>query len=145
MEAINAGNELDAQKFNNQLTTNINQFNEQMDLSRDQWNAANAQAVQQGNISWRRNANMADTAAQNAVNQQNAANAFGMQTAALSSLWQQMRDEATFAFQAGENAENRETQLYLASMQRDGAIGKKSSSADMKGFVKNLLEGLLGG
>jgi len=56
-----------------------------------------------------------------------------------------MRDEATFAFQAGENAENRETQLYLASMQRDGAIGKKSSSADMKGFVKNLLEGLLGG
>ena len=91
--AVNAGNELDVAKFNTQISAQVDQFNETMDLNRDQWNAANRQAIEQSNTSWRRQANLVNTAAQNAVNQQNASNAFGMQTAALAAIWQQMRDE----------------------------------------------------
>ena len=48
----------------------IEKFNETTDFQREQWNAANAQAVEQSNVQWRRQANLADTAAQNAANQQ---------------------------------------------------------------------------
>jgi len=49
-----------------------------LDFQRDQWNAANQQAVLNSNVDWRRKANLADTAAQNAVNQQNVQNAFNL-------------------------------------------------------------------
>ena len=142
--AVNAGNELDVEKFNTQISAQVDQFNENMDLNRDQWNAANRQAIEQSNTSWRRQANLVNTAAQNAVNQQNASNAFGMQTAALAAIWQQMRDEATFAFQGTENAEDRETQLYLASMSREGTNAEKSGD-QMAQFINDFLSGLVGG
>ena len=75
--AINAGNAIDAAKFNNQIDMQVKTFNEQADLQREQWNAANAQAVEQSNIQWRRQANTIDTAATNAANQENLAKALG--------------------------------------------------------------------
>ena len=88
----------------------VNQFNAQLDYNRQQWNAANEQAVINSNVNWRRQSNMANTAAQNAVNQQNAQNAFGLTSSALSFLWQELRDQADFDFRAYENENYKEAE-----------------------------------
>ena len=94
----------------------IDQFNAEKEFQTDQWNAANAQAIEQSNVNWRRNANTADTAAQNAINQQNAMNAFGLQKAALDSMWQQLRDEATYEQQAFVNFQSNLANLYATAL-----------------------------
>ena len=96
--AIEAGNDLAAQQFNAQIQTQIRQFNSQQDLQIEQFNTANAQAVEQSNVEWRRKANLADTAAINAANQQQAAFQFDLNKTALSQAWQSLRDQANFDF-----------------------------------------------
>lgn len=122
--AINAGNELQAQQFNAQLQTQVEQFNQQQALAVEQWNAANRQAIEQSNVQWRRQANTADTAAQNAINQQNVQNAFNLTVQAQAALWQELRDQATFDMQSYENRQDREAQLYAT------AIGNEAAAAN---------------
>jgi len=114
--ALNAGNELQAQQFEAQLDTDIAKFNETQDFQRDQWNAANAQAVEQSNVQWRRQANLADTAAQNAANQQNAQISYNLTSQELTQVWQQMRDEAAYIRQSFENEEQRKAQLLATAI-----------------------------
>ena len=97
-EAITAQNETDISKFNAQILTQTRQFNAQLEQQREIWNATNAQAVEQSNVEWRRKSNTIDTAAQNAVNQQNAQNAFAISQQAQSQLWQEVRDVANRNF-----------------------------------------------
>ena len=94
-KAINAQNQTEVSKANAQLLTQTRQFNAQVDFQREQWNAANAQAIEQSDVEWRRKANTMDTAAQNAVNQQNAQNTFAITQQAQSQIWQEVRDQAT--------------------------------------------------
>tara|TARA_B100000519_G_scaffold44031_1_gene34839 strand:- start:11398 stop:15672 length:4275 start_codon:yes stop_codon:yes gene_type:complete len=96
--AINAQNETDVSKFNAQMETAAREFNSKLDFQREQWNAANAQAVEQSNVEWRRKANTIDTAAQNTVNAQNAQNSFAMSTAAQAQMWQEIRDQSNRDF-----------------------------------------------
>jgi hypothetical protein len=71
----------------------------------------NAQAVEQANTQWRRQSNTINTAAQNAVNQQNAQNAFGLTSAAAQSfLWQELRDQADYDFRWATDSASRKTQ-----------------------------------
>ena len=126
MKAMSEANAIDAAKFNNQLSTQIAQFNEQYDLQRDQWNAANAQAIEQSNVQWRRQANTIDTAAVNAANQENAAKSFQISTADQNFLWQALRDDAAYLKQAYENEEQRKTTLYATALSNEietGAVG----------------------
>ena len=96
--AINAQNQTDVSKFNAQMETAAREFNSKLDFQREQWNAANAQAVEQSNVEWRRKANTIDTAAQNTVNAQNAQNSFAMSTAAQAQMWQEIRDQSNRDF-----------------------------------------------
>ena len=105
--AINAGNELQAEQILAQINTQISQFNSQQDLQVEQFNTANAQAVEQSNIEWRRKVNLADTAATNAANQQQAAFQFDMNKTALSQAWQSLRDQANFDFQEYQTNQER--------------------------------------
>ena len=114
--AQEAGNQTEVDKLNAQMSTDISKFNEQQDLARDQWNAANAQAVEQSNVQWRRQANTADTAAQNAANQQNAQMSFNLTSQELTQVWQQMRDEAAYLRQSYENDEQRKAQLLATAI-----------------------------
>ena len=98
LTAIRENNEMEVSRLNAQLATQASQFNAQMEYNAEQWNAANAQAVEQSNITWRRNANTAATAAQNAANQQTAGFEFNMDAAAQASMWQQLREEAGRTF-----------------------------------------------
>ena len=126
VKAVNAGNAIDAAKFNNQIDVQVKTFNEQMDLQRDQWNAANAQAIEQSNVQWRRQANTIDTAAKNASNQENAAKAFQISSADQNFIWQELRDEAAYLRQAYENDEQRTTTLYATAISND--VGGKGAT-----------------
>jgi len=128
--AIEAGNILQADTFTAQLESDINKFNTTIDQQRDQWNAANAQAVEQSNVQWRRQANAADTAAINASNQQNVQNAYNISAMDQTQYWQQLRDEADYIRTSYENEENRKTQLYSTALGNEaGSGGAKGSTA----------------
>lgn len=141
--AINAGNAIDVAKFNNQLNTQLDQFNAQMDQQRELWNAQNAQAIQQSNIEWRRQANTINTAAQNASNQAAAQMAFGLTSAELSNIWQQLRDEATYARTAYENEQQRKTTLYATALSNEAGIGDTGSTSGIDRLI-NIISGMFG-
>ena len=93
----------------------------------EKFNTANETAIAQSNVAWRRQANTVDTAAQNAVNQQNAQNAFGLTASAQNFLWQELRDEADFAFKRWDNDEQRKTSLLVAALGNEQGVNKKDS------------------
>ncbi len=44
-----------------QLQTDVSKFNEQQEFNREQFNASQANAIEQFNVNWRREANKIDT------------------------------------------------------------------------------------
>ena len=126
--ARDANRTADVNKANASILNQVSQFNAQLDFNRQQWNAANEQAVINSNVTWRRQANMADTAAQNAVNQQNAQNAFGLTSSAQSFLWQELRDQADYDFRFAENSANRKLQAMIAAASSEGDAAKNWSN-----------------
>jgi hypothetical protein len=118
-EARRLGVEVDINKFNSQLTTQVSEFNANQDFARNQWLAQNSEAVEASNTQWRRNTNLANTAAQNTVNMQNSMNAFNLSQTASSFLWQEMRDQADYNFRESENDKNRIAQLVNTAIAND--------------------------
>jgi hypothetical protein len=131
MEAIEAGNMLQADTFTAQLEADINKFNVSIDNQRDTWNAANAQAVEQSNVQWRRQANTINTAAANAANQQNVQNAYNISALDQTQLWQQLRDEAAYIRQSYENNEQREAQLLATAIGNESAAGENATTSTL--------------
>ncbi len=127
-EARRVGIEADINKANAAIVNQTKQFNQQLDFQREQWNAANQQAVQQSNVNWRRKANLADTAAANAINQQNVQNAFGLTSSAVSFLWQELRDQASFDFQFADNTATRKNNAMIAAASSEGDAAKNWST-----------------
>lgn len=119
INAENAGNQLQADIANATLASDTEQFNLNMANQREQWNASNAQTIQQGDLTWRRNANTADTAAINDANRQNVANAFAIDQQEQAQLWRELQDEAMYANNNYENNQNRIIQIATASMAAD--------------------------
>ena len=72
---------------------------------------------------------MADTAAQNAANQQNAQNAFALTMQQQQNTWLAARDEANYLNQQYENEETRKTQLLAVALGNEAAAGKDSSTS----------------
>jgi hypothetical protein len=123
---------LQAASLTAQLDADMQKFNEQQDLARDQWNASNAQAVEQSNMQWRRQANLANTAAQNSANQQNAQIAFNLTSQEQTQLWQQLRDEAAYIRQAYENDNQRKAQLLATALSNsDTKVGDFEDIIDL--------------
>ena len=127
-EARRVGLEADINKANAAIMNQVTQFNAQLEYNREQWNATNQQAIQQSNVKWRRKANLADTAAANAINQQNVSNAFGLTSAAQSFLWQELRDQASFDFQFADNTASRKNNAMIAAASAEGDAAKNWSS-----------------
>ena len=141
MTAMNAGNELQASTISAQLKADISKFNSTIDNQRDTWNVANAQAVEQSNVQWRRSANTANTAAQNAANQINVQNAYNLTALDQTQIWQQLRDEATYVRSAYENDEQRQASLWAT------ALGNESLTEGTKftAITAGAINGLTGG
>ena len=121
-------------------------FDKEQDYRRDAWNAANAQAVEQSNIQWRRNANTINTAAQNEVNRQNAAYSFAMTKDAQSAMWQELRDQATFDFQSGETQKDRMINSLASAMGNEEFWQYMNGDAftDLRDGLINLASNLFG-
>jgi len=127
--AINAQNQVAVNKSNKDREAGLNQFNAQLQNQRDQFNIQNQQVVDQSNVAWRRAINTANTAATNAINQTNAQNKLELSNYALSSLWQQWRDEAAWVQSASENAEVRNHNVAMAALERATAFDLQDSAA----------------
>ena len=117
-------NQVEINKANAAIVNQTKQFNEEIDFRRESFNAQNAQAIEQSNITWRRNANLADTAAQNESNRMNAQNAFNLSSTAQSFLWQELRDQADYDFRWATDSANRKVQAMIASASAEGDVAR---------------------
>jgi len=122
ISAQNANNATAVSQANAQTEASINQFNSQMSDQRERFNVQNQQVIDQSNANWRRQINTANTAALNAANQTNAQNLLNISNFAMSSLWQQWRDEATWTNEASQNALNRAHNMAIAALERSTAF-----------------------
>jgi hypothetical protein len=142
-EARRVANEFEAAKLDAQLATDIDKFNAAQAAAREQFNVTNATAIAQSNVAWRRQMNTANTAAFNAVNQQNAQNAFALTASAQNFLWQELRDEADFIFRRWDNDEQRKASLMIAALGNEGATAKDSTWSSNLTAITKLIEGWL--
>ena len=133
--ALNQGNDLEAERLQATLNTQIEQFNEQLDYNRNQFNTQKSNLIEQSNVAWRRQLNTANTAGQNAVNQANAMNSFNLSNQGLSFLWQEMRDSAKWEYESSQNAQERQTNLAIA------ALGNEAASDSGRADLLKLLGG----
>ena len=144
-EARRTARETDVAKFNAQLVTQTEQYNNQQDFARVQWNASNAATVEASNTQWRRQTNLANTAATNQINAQNAQNSFNLSTQAQSFLWQELRDQADFDFRAVENEENRKVQIVSTAIANEGKAGHETYGPYLRTLVGTLSDSYTGG
>jgi len=100
-------------QFDVDQANSIQKYNAKMNDERDKFNANMSVQIDQSNALWRRTINTANTAETNAANKVNSAAILGISNASLNALWQQYRDEASFAFTATENDLARDQQLAL--------------------------------
>ena len=117
-----ANNATAVSQANAQTEASINQFNSQLTDQRERFNVQNQQVIDQSNANWRRQINTANTAVANAANQTNAQNLLGISNFAMSSLWQQWRDEASWTNEASQNALNRAHNMAVAALERQTAF-----------------------
>ncbi len=114
-------------QFNTDAVNSIAQFNSQMINQRELWNAENARVIAESNANWRRAVTTTNNATQNAVNQMNAQNSFGLQTQAYANLWQRDRDIMNMAFQTATTKDQQAHEIMLAKMgqqaEKAGALG----------------------
>ena len=141
--ALNADNQLEAEKINATISAEISRFNAQLESNREQWNAANAQAVEQSNVEWRRRANTMDTAAQNAANGTNVANAFGLSSRDSAFLWQELRDNMNKDFTRELTQQERQVAMINSAMQSETFL-THPDYADQRKTMFKLMEDLMG-
>ncbi len=122
INALNAQNTIAVNEANAKREASLNQYNATLENQRQQFNVNNQKEIDQSNVVWRRAINTANTAAVNAANQANAQNLLNLSNWALSSLWQQWRDEASWVNTSSENMENRNHNLAMAAMERSTAF-----------------------
>jgi hypothetical protein len=122
ISAQNANNATAVSQANAQTEATINQFNSQMADQREKFNVQNQQVIDQSNANWRRQLNTSNTAAANAANQTNAQNLLGISNFAMSSLWQQWRDEASWTMEAAQNSVDRAHNMAVAALERQTAF-----------------------
>jgi hypothetical protein len=142
-EARRANREAQAEIIEAQLQTDVEKFTAQQEFAREQFNVQNATAIAQSNVEWRRKANTADTAAENAVVQKNAQNAFQLTAAANNFLWQELRDEADFEFKRWDNDQQRKASLLIAALGNESGVGKQDVWDDSLRSITSILDNWL--
>ena len=130
------------EQFNSGQSNALEQFNTTLQNQREQFNAKNTIEIEQSNVNFRRELNTLNTAGINAQNQFNTQNLLNLSNQALSDIWQQYRDEATYAWNAGQNDEDRKFNLAMAIMQSE--IQQKFFEDTMDYNVASGIGGLIG-
>ena len=103
VETNNANREASLNTFNADQTNAMKKYNAKLEDTREQFNANMQLLIDQSNALWRRTINTANTAEENKANQMNAQTVLGLSVQAQNNLWNKYRDEATMAYNAGQN------------------------------------------
>ena len=112
-------------------------FDQELEFKSAQWNAQNAQVVEQANVQWRRQANTMDTAAQNESNKASAQMAFNINMGEQNLLWQQLRDRASFDQQTAENKKER-AMAVLTSIYSNTALMVAGEHKNFDAYLTNV-------
>ncbi len=129
IELNNATRTDTVQQFNAQQENAMAQFTANQQFAREQFNAQNATAIEQSNLQWRRQINQVNTAGINSVNQANAMNAFNLSNQALTFMWQELRDQAKWSYEATQNDKQRAAAIAQAAMGNEATTDAANSSA----------------
>ena len=134
---------------------NVDQYNAQarynakLKDARDKFNAEMRMQIDQSNVAWRRNVNTINNATQNNANKVNAAAVLGLTTASQNNLWQQYRDEASWAYNTATNKEAQNFNMAMTILGQQFAVKMfeaevdAESSAAIGGLFGDLLETVL--
>ena len=128
ISGLNAQNKMAVEKSNADRAAVVNQFNAQLEDQRQRFNVQNQRVIDQSNVEWRRTINTANTTVTNATNQLNAQNLLNMSNFALSSLWQQWRDEAAWVNSSSEKSEDRAHNVAMAALERSTELDLADSN-----------------
>jgi hypothetical protein len=112
----NSNREAAMDQFNTDQSNSIKKYNTKITDERDKFNSNMRAQIDQSNALWRRQINTVNTAEQNNANRINSAAILGITTASQNNLWQEYRDEASFAFTSAENNIQRNQQLALTAI-----------------------------
>jgi len=126
--ALNAKNATAVADANAQRETAISQFNKTLEDARARFNVENQRVIDQSNSVWRRSINTANNTAANASNETNAMNMLNLSNFAMSGLWQQWRDEASWVQTTSQNVENRDHNIAIAALERTTAFDLQNSA-----------------
>ena len=126
--ALNAKNATAVADANAQRDTAINQFNKTLEDARGRFNVENQRVIDQSNAVWRRSINTATNTAVNAANETNAMNMLNLSNFAMSGLWQQWRDEASWIQTTSQNVDNRDHNMAIAALERTTAFDLQNSA-----------------
>ncbi len=118
----NADRKAAQEQFNTDQYNAQVRYNQKLGDARDKFNAEARVQIDQSNIAWRRNINTVNNAEQNNANKVNAAAVLGLTTASQNNLWQQYRDEASWAFGTSENVDQRNFNLAMTLLGQQFAV-----------------------
>ena len=143
INAQNVQNQIAIEQANAQRESAISQFNAQLEDQRQRFNVENQRVIDQSNVNWRRQINTANTASINAANQTDAQNLLNISNFALSALWQQWRDEASWVNTASENNADRAHNIAMAALERQTQL--EIMDRESKDAFNNLIGYVIGG
>ena len=126
-EARKAQRNVEIEKFNASTRNQIEQFNAAIENNRVEFNARNQLAIAQSNAQWRRQIATADTAAINGAAEMATKMNFDLTAQAQANLWQDMRDQASYVFDAADR-----DKTIVANLTAEFLSGSYSDKAAMK-------------
>ena len=126
-EARKVQRNTEIEKFNASTKNQIEQFNAAIENNRVEFNARNQLAIAQSNAQWRRQIATADTAAINGAAEMATKMNFDLTAQAQANLWQDMRDQASYVFDAADR-----DKTIVANLTAEFLSGSYSDKAAMK-------------
>jgi hypothetical protein len=116
---FNAAQTTAVSQFNTDQTNSVAKFNAEAQNQRQSFNASQRLVIDQSNAQWQREISTANTAATNAANSLNAQLSQNMTLAEYNNQTQLYRDSVSFAWQEGQNDEDRANKLAISEIQAD--------------------------
>lgn len=128
-------------QFNAGESNAMSQFNTAQQNARDQFNAQNHLVVAQANANWSQSITTAENAAANQANRDATLAENNLTMTAYNNLLQMERDIISWAWQSGENAMDRATNLMIAEIDANSDNSDATSEA-FGGFFSRVLTNL---
>ena len=120
-------------RFNAGEANALSKFNSDQENARDQFNATNHLVVAQANAQWAQSVTTAENAANNQANRDAALVANNLTMTAYNNMVQRERDVLAWAWQSGENAAQRDTNIAISKIQAEAsaAAGGNTDSSGL--------------